>query len=98
MQVSAISAISAYIGYMIDAFLIYEARRYDIKGKSYFEYPNKYYYTDIGLRNARLQFRQIDPGHIDGKYHLYGTNPSRICGGGWSCKQIAGMDKKNKRR
>ena len=58
------NTVSAYIGYMIDAFLIYEARRYDIKGKSYFEYPNKYYYTDIGLRNARLQFRQIDPGHM----------------------------------
>ena len=58
------NTVSAYIGYMIDAFLIYEARRYDIKGKSYFDYPNKYYYTDIGLRNARLQFRQIDPGHM----------------------------------
>lgn len=58
------NTVSAYIGYMIDAFLIYKARRYDIKGKSYFEYPNKYYYTDIGLRNARLQFRQIDPGHM----------------------------------
>lgn len=58
------NTVSAYIGYMIDAFLIYEARRYDIKGKSYFDYPNKYYYTDIGLRNARLQFRQIDPGRM----------------------------------
>ncbi|MCR4682061.1 MAG: DUF4143 domain-containing protein, partial [Clostridiales bacterium] len=41
-----------------------EARRYDIKGKTYFKYPNKYYYTDIGLRNARLNYRQFDPGHI----------------------------------
>ena len=40
------------------------ARRYDIKGKSYFNYPNKYYYTDIGLRNARLNYRQFDTGHI----------------------------------
>ena len=47
-----------------DAFLISMARRYDIKGKSYFNYPNKYYYTDIGLRNARLNYRQYDPGHM----------------------------------
>lgn len=40
------------------------AKRYDIKGKSYFNYPNKYYYTDIGLRNARLNYRQFDVGHI----------------------------------
>lgn len=39
-------------------------KRYDIKGKSYFEYPNKYYYVDVGLRNARLNYRQFDPGHI----------------------------------
>lgn len=37
---------------------------YDVKGKTYFKYPNKYYYTDIGLRNARLNYRQYDPGHI----------------------------------
>ena len=40
------------------------AKRYDVKGKTYFKYPNKYYYTDIGLRNARLNYRQFDPGHI----------------------------------
>ena len=40
------------------------AKRYDIKGKTYFNYPNKYYFTDIGLRNARLNYRQYDPGHI----------------------------------
>ena len=48
----------------MDAFLIHMAQRYDVKGKSYFRYPNKYYYTDIGLRNARLNYRQYDPGHI----------------------------------
>jgi hypothetical protein len=48
----------------MDAFLIGMARRYDIKGKTYFNYPNKYYYTDIGLRNARLNYRQYDPGHM----------------------------------
>mgnify|MGYP003495537462 FL=1 len=44
--------------------MISEAKRYDVKGKHYFEYPNKYYFVDIGLRNARLNFRQFDPGHI----------------------------------
>lgn len=56
--------ISDYLKYTIDAFLICLARRYDVKGKTYFNYPNKYYYTDIGLRNARLNYRQYDPGHI----------------------------------
>lgn len=56
--------VSSYIKHIIDSFLIDEARRYDIKGKTYFKYPNKYYYTDIGLRNARLNYRQYDPGHI----------------------------------
>lgn len=56
--------ISKYLKHMIDAFLIFEARRYDIKGKRYFDYPNKYYYSDIGLRNVRLNYRQIDLGHI----------------------------------
>lgn len=56
--------ISKYLKHTIDAFLISEARRYDIKGKEYFGYPNKYYYSDIGLRNVRLNYRQIDPGHI----------------------------------
>ena len=56
--------VASYVQHIIDAFLISMARRYDIKGKSYFNYPNKYYYTDIGLRNARLNYRQYDPGHI----------------------------------
>ncbi len=56
--------ISKYLKHMIDAFLISEARRYDIKGKRYFDYPNKYYYSDVGLRNVRLNYRQIDPGYM----------------------------------
>ena len=56
--------IANYVQHAIDAFLIHMARRYDVKGKTYFNYPNKYYYTDIGLRNARLNYRQYDPGHI----------------------------------
>ncbi len=56
--------VSNYIQHIIDSFLISVAKRYDVKGKTYFKYPNKYYYTDIGLRNARLNYRQYDPGHI----------------------------------
>jgi len=56
--------VSNYVQDIVDAFLISVAKRYDVKGKTYFNYPNKYYYTDIGLRNARLNYRQYDPGHI----------------------------------
>ena len=55
---------SNYIKHAMDSFLITMAKRYDIKGKSYFNFPNKYYYTYIGLRNARLNYRQFDVGHI----------------------------------
>ncbi|MBO4831646.1 MAG: ATP-binding protein [Oscillospiraceae bacterium] len=58
------SLVAGYITHIMDAFLISLARRYDIKGKTYFNYPNKYYYTDIGLRNTRLNYRQYDPGHM----------------------------------
>ena len=60
----SVNTVSDYIGYCKDAFLLSEAKRYDVKGKHYFDYPNKYYFTDIGLRNARLAFRQFDTGHI----------------------------------
>lgn len=56
--------VSNYVQHIIDSFLISMAKRYDVKGKTYFKYPNKYYYTDVGLRNARLNYRQYDPGHI----------------------------------
>ena len=56
--------VSNYVQHIIDSFLISMAKRYDVKRKTYFKYPNKYYYTDIGLRNARLNYRQYDPGHI----------------------------------
>lgn len=56
--------ISNYVQHTLDSFLISMAKRYDVKGKTYFKYPNKYYYTDIGLRNTRLNYRQYDPGHI----------------------------------
>lgn len=60
----SVNTVSNYLGYLKNAFLISEAKRWDVKGKHYFQYPNKYYYTDIGLRNARVNFRQFDPGHI----------------------------------
>lgn len=56
--------VSSYIEKLKDAFILLEAKRYDVKGKTYFSYPNKYYYSDVGLRNARLNYRQYDPGHI----------------------------------
>lgn len=56
--------ISNYVQHVIDSFLVSMAKRYDVKGKTYFKYPNKYYYADIGLRNCRLNYRQYDPGHI----------------------------------
>ena len=56
--------ISNYVSYVEDAFLISEAKRYDTKGKRYFDYPSKFYFEDVGLRNARLNFRQLDYGHL----------------------------------
>ena len=56
--------IEKYIGYFEEAFLIEKAVRYDIKGRKYIGTPAKYYYTDLGLRNARLGFRQLEETHI----------------------------------
>lgn len=56
--------VSNYVQHITDSFLLSMAKRYDVKGKTYFKYPNKYYYADMGLRNARLNYRQYDPGHI----------------------------------
>ncbi|WP_026835209.1 ATP-binding protein [Eubacterium xylanophilum] len=56
--------IDKYIGYFEESFLIEKAVRYDIKGRKYIGTPAKYYYTDLGLRNARLGFRQLEETHI----------------------------------
>lgn len=56
--------LSIYIGYLMDAFLISKAERYDIKGKRYIASPYKYYFSDIGIRNAQLNFRQQEENHI----------------------------------
>lgn len=58
------TTVSNYLNYLIESFLFNNAKRYDVKGKKYFEYPSKYYCADIGLRNARLNFRQQEETHI----------------------------------
>ena len=57
------TTITKYIEYLEDAFLIEEAKRYDIKGRSYIGTPMKYYFMDMGLRNARINFRQMEVTH-----------------------------------
>lgn len=57
------NTIKKYIGYFEDSFLIDSAFRYDIKGKKYIDTPVKYYFTDLGLRNARINFRQVEETH-----------------------------------
>lgn len=58
------ATIAKYISHLEDAFLISRAKRYDIKGKRYIDTPYKMYFEDVGLRNARLDFRQIEPTHL----------------------------------
>ena len=58
------STIKQYLDYLCDAFVIEQAERYDIKGKRYISTPYKYYFTDAGLRNARLNFRQLEETHL----------------------------------
>ena len=53
-----------YLDYLMDAFLINKSKRYDVKGRKYINSPAKYYFEDIGLRNARLEFRQNEENHI----------------------------------
>lgn len=57
------NTIRKYIDYLEDSFLIEPADRYDIKGKAYIETPRKYYFSDLGLRNARINFRQFEETH-----------------------------------
>lgn len=58
------NTINSYLNALLDSFLINKAERYDIKGKTYISTPSKYYFTDIGLRNARLNFRNQEENHI----------------------------------
>ena len=63
-NVVAPNTVTAYIGHLSDAYLFEACRRFDVKGKDYFDYPNKYYCDDLGLRNARIGFRQQEMTHI----------------------------------
>lgn len=56
--------IKAYLDYICDSFLVEKAQRYDVKGKKYISTPYKYYFIDLGLRNARLNFRQLEKTHM----------------------------------
>ena len=56
--------VSNYLAYLEDAFLVDKAKRYDVKGKKYLSTPSKYHFTDLGLRNATLNFRQQEENHI----------------------------------
>ena len=58
------NTISKYIGHLEEAFMINEAQRYDVKGRKYIGSPLKYYFEDVGLRNARLDFRQVEETHL----------------------------------
>lgn len=60
----SINTLSSYINFLQDAFLIEKAERYDVKGKKYIQTPFKFYFSDIGLRNCRLNFRQQEETHI----------------------------------
>ena len=60
----SIPTINNYLNYFIDSFLIDKAIRYDIKGKKYIDTPSKFYFVDLGLRNARLNFRQLEENHL----------------------------------
>lgn len=63
-NVVALNTIKSYMNYLSDSFLFSECKCYDVKGKNYFDYPNKYYSEDVGLRNARLGYRQQELTHI----------------------------------
>lgn len=59
----SVNTVNSYLDYLCDAFLVSRASRYDIKGRKYIDTPQKYYFTDLGLRNARINFRQIEENH-----------------------------------
>ena len=56
--------VGSYLGYLTDSYLFAKSNRYDVKGRKYFSYPSKYYCVDTGLRNARLNFRQLEETHL----------------------------------
>ena len=58
------NTVCSYLEYICESFLAEKASRYDVKGKKYLDTPYKFYFTDLGLRNARLNFRQLEPSHM----------------------------------
>ncbi len=58
------TTVDKYLGFFEDAFIIQKSHRYDVKGRKYINSPLKYYFVDLGLRNARLNFRQLEENHI----------------------------------
>lgn len=60
----SVNTITSYLNCLLDSFIINKVERYDIKGKKYISTPAKYYFADVGLRNARLNFRQVEENHI----------------------------------
>lgn len=84
-----------YIAYLEDAFVINRANRYDVKGRKYIGTPLKYYFEDVGLRNARLGFRQIEETHI---MENIAYNELRSPGGGFGgCRRCRKKRSKSKR-
>lgn len=81
-----------YLGYFEDAFLFSKADRYDVRGKRYLEYPKKYYATDVGLRNARLNFRQSDEAHLMENV-IYNELIARGCNVDVGVVEVRRMDK-----
>lgn len=71
--------IKQYLDHLTDAFIIERADRYDIKGKKYISTPSKYYFTDTGLRNARINFRQLEETHL-----MENVIYNELCGRGFS--------------
>lgn len=59
----SVNTVKNYLDYLCDAFIVSRATRYDIKGRKYIDTPQKYYFSDVGLRNARINFRQLEENH-----------------------------------
>ena len=60
----SINTVNSYLRFIEDSFIVSKASRYNVKGRKYISTPNKYYFSDLGLRNARLNFRQIEESHL----------------------------------
>ena len=92
------NTIRQYIEYLEDAFIIHKANRYNVKGRKYIGTPVKYYFEDVGLRNARLGFRQVEETHLMEKYYLQRTQEPRVrsgCGGLWKNGERMHREKQN---